>query len=224
MMTLYHGSAQIVERPMFGRGRRDNDYGQGFYCTEYIDMAREWAVDENRDGYVNIYQIDTDGLNILRLNSTDYCILHWITLLLRNRRFDLETPLAREAYRYLNANFLPDLTDTDIIVGYRADDSYFSYASDFVDGIISVSQLSRAMHLGELGEQVFIRSAKAFDRLIYAGNEVVDATTWYKKKKERDTRARTAYRRLNKEKYIPGELYVVRIIDEGVKSDDPRLQ
>ncbi len=223
-MRIYHGSEIILENPEYGKGKKNNDYGQGFYCTEDIELAREWAVDQGRDGYVNKYDIDLSSMKIINLNSEDYCVLHWITILLNNRRFELETPLSIEAYRYLNDHFMPDMSGVDIIIGYRADDSYFSYASDFVDGIISVSQLSRAMHLGELGEQVFIRSAKAFDRLIYAGNEVVDATTWYKKKKERDTRARTAYRRLNKEKYIPGELYVVRIIDEGVKSDDPRLQ
>jgi len=223
-MMIYHGSTDIVEKPSYGKGRGDNDYGRGFYCTEYIDMAREWAVDENRDGYVNKYTIDTDGLNILRLNSPEYSILHWITILLKNRSFDLETPLSREAYRYLYDNFSIELEGTDMIIGYRADDSYFSYASDFVDGTISVSRLSMAMHLGELGEQVFIKSRSAFDRLIFIGSEPVSAEEWYIRKSERDTRARNAYRRLNKAAYVPGELYMVRIIDEEVRADDPRLQ
>ena len=102
------------------------------------------------------------------LNGTvDYCILHWSTVLLKNRKFDLESPLSREAFRYLCNNYALDFRNVDVIIGYRADDSYFSYARDFVDGIIPVSQLVSAMQLGELGEQVFIRSKKAFDRLRY---------------------------------------------------------
>ncbi len=223
-LLLYHGSGNIVEKPLFGKGRKDNDYGQGFYCTENIDMAREWAVDENRDGYVNRYSLNTSSLKMINLNSEDYCVLHWITILLQNRRFELDTPLSREAYRYLNDNFSLNLKDIDIITGYRADDSYFSYADDFVNGIISVRQLSEAMHLGELGEQIFIRSRKAFDNLRFIGSEPVLSSEWYAKKADRDKRAREAYRNLNKNDYIRGELYMVRIIDEEVKVDDPRLQ
>ncbi|MCR4990016.1 MAG: DUF3990 domain-containing protein [Lachnospiraceae bacterium] len=223
-LFIFHGSENIVEKPIFGKGRKDNDYGQGFYCTENINMAREWAVDENRDGYVNKYSLDTSSLKILNLNSDEHCVLHWITILLQNRRFELDTPLSREAYRYLNENFSLNLKDVDVIKGFRADDSYFSYADDFVNGIISISQLSSAMHLGELGEQIFIRSKKAFDKLRFIGSEPVQSFEWYERKSDRDRRAREAYRSLNRNDYIHGELYMVRIIDEEVKAGDPRLQ
>jgi hypothetical protein len=223
-MLLYHGSAHIIEKPAYGKGKKNNDYGRGFYCTEHEEMAKEWAVDEHLDGYVNRYRLEESGLNILHLGSHEYCVLHWITLLLQNRQFDLETPLAREAYRYLCEHFSVDLQGVDVIVGYRADDSFFSFASDFVEGIISVSQLSAALKLGELGEQVFLRSRRAFAALEYLGSEPVSAEEWYRRKAERDTKARAAYHTINKEAYIPGELYMIRILDEEVKPDDPRLQ
>ncbi len=223
-MRIYHGSDHRIQKPQYGKGKKHNDYGQGFYCTEDIDLAREWAVDLNRDGYVNCYELEESSLQILNLNAPQYCILHWITILLNNRTFELDTPLAREAKKYLNANFLPDLSDTDVIIGYRADDSYFAYAQDFVNGILSVSQLSKALRLGDLGEQVFIRSPKAFDCLEYVGSEIVYAGEWYAKKKSRDEMARKEYRKMNKDDYIRGELYMIRIIDEEVKADDLRLQ
>ncbi len=136
----------------------------------------------------------------------------------------MDSPLAREACRYLAEFFLPDLTDIDIIVGYRADDSYFSYAQDFINGIISVSQLNKAMRLGELGEQVFLKSQKAFSQIRFIESESVSSLIWYDRKKSRDLTARRAYRNMNKEAYIRGELYMIRIIDEEVKPDDPRLQ
>ena len=42
-LTIYHGSQQIVEVPQFGVGKPYNDYGQGFYCTESPELAKEWA-------------------------------------------------------------------------------------------------------------------------------------------------------------------------------------
>ena len=42
--TLYHGSKDIIEHPRYGAGKPYNDYGRGFYCTESLDLAKEWAV------------------------------------------------------------------------------------------------------------------------------------------------------------------------------------
>ena len=223
-MVIYHGSSNVIKRPEYGKGKLNNDYGQGFYCTEDQDLAREWAVDENRDGYMNIYNLNLEGINILNLNGEDYCALHWITILIQNRRFSLDTPLANEAYRYLTDNYSIDLSHADVIQGYRADDSYFSYAQDFINGDISVTQLMSAMRLGNLGEQIMIRSKKAFNQIEYKGCEGVSAFEWYEKKRQRDICARKSYWNMNREGYIKGDLYMVRIIDEEVKSDDPRLR
>ncbi|MBP3577789.1 MAG: DUF3990 domain-containing protein, partial [Lachnospiraceae bacterium] len=37
---LYHGSSNIIEKPVFGYGKKYNDYGLGFYCTDSIEMAK----------------------------------------------------------------------------------------------------------------------------------------------------------------------------------------
>lgn len=44
IITLYHGSEQLIEEPTFGKGKGNNDFGLGFYCTESEDLAKEWAV------------------------------------------------------------------------------------------------------------------------------------------------------------------------------------
>ena len=36
-MLLYHGSDHIIEKPEFGAGKKHNDYGRGFYCTQNIE-------------------------------------------------------------------------------------------------------------------------------------------------------------------------------------------
>ena len=223
-MVLFHGSPHIVDKPEYGKGRQGNDYGRGFYCTEDKLLAKEWAVDENRDGYVNQYELDLDGLKVIDLNSEEYCVLHWITVLLNNRRFDLDTPLSREAYRYLSDIFMPDLSGADVIRGYRADDSYFSFAQDFINGVISVSQLTGALKLGDLGQQVVLKSREAFKRIRYIGSEGVLSREWFPLKRKRDDLARREYFNMNRTGYVRGDLYMIRIIDEEVKPGDARLQ
>lgn len=221
---LFHGSADIVSSPAFGKGRPNNDYGSGFYCTENIDLAREWAVLRDRDGYANCYEIDDEDLNILDLSDTDYCVLHWLSVLLQNRTFSLTAPLAEEAREYIVRNFSVDISKYDVITGYRADDSYFSFAQDFLNGTISYRQLSNAMHLGKPGMQYVLKSSRAFERIVFTGFEKVLSEVWYEKKMIRDTTARNEY--LNAERYRRqrGDLFIVQILDEEIKPDDSRLR
>lgn len=90
-ITIYHGSVSIIEQPEFGKGKPHNDYGLGFYCTESLDLAKEWAVSENTDGYANKYALDMSDLKLLDLSAKGFTTLHWITLLLQNRVFNLKT-------------------------------------------------------------------------------------------------------------------------------------
>ena len=87
-ITLYHGSSDVILRPEYGRGKRYNDYGLGFYCTGEVELAREWACTETAGGYVNQYELETGGLSFLHLEHEPYTILHWLTgLEMRIRRF-----------------------------------------------------------------------------------------------------------------------------------------
>lgn len=54
-MVLYHGSPDIIEKPSFGYGNKRNDYGVGFYCTQNIELGREWACSKNPNGILNTY-------------------------------------------------------------------------------------------------------------------------------------------------------------------------
>ena len=68
-----------------------------------------------------------------------------------------------------------------MIIGYRADDSYFDYAEAFLNNSISVSQLANAMRLGKLGEQIVIKSEHAFKCLEYVGYEIALKDVYYEK-------------------------------------------
>lgn len=221
---IFHGSTSIVNQPIYGFGKKYNDYGIGFYCTENIDLAKEWSVKNNSDGYANEYEIEIENLSILNLNDNKYCILHWLAILIQNREFDSGSALAEEAKRYILDNFLIDYKEYDIIIGFRADDSYFSFAQDFINGAISYRQLANAMKLGNLGEQFVIKSEKAFKQIKFISSMKVKASEWYFKANQRDINARRDYFDFEKNKRLPGDLYVAQIIDERINENDSRLR
>lgn len=220
---LYHGSSNIIEQPIYGQGKRYNDYGLGFYCTDSLEMAKEWGVSFGKDGYANCYELECDGLRILNLNDPQFCILHWLAILLENREFDVPSPLAMEAKEYIMANFFVDYKDYDAIIGYRADDSYFSFAQDFINGTISYRQLNNAMHLGKLGQQFVLKSEKAFRQIHFIRSEVAEHEEWYAKQRLRDQKARQQYFDVERFKRQRGDLYITQIMDEEMKPNDPRL-
>lgn len=221
MITLFHGSEKIIETPTFGEGKKTNDFGLGFYCTESERLAKEWAVSSLRDGFSNRYTLDTEYMKILNLNSPDYTILNWIAVLVEHRLFTIKTPVARRAKRYLIDNFGINVNAYDLITGYRADDSYFDYAESFLNNAISVEQLANAMRLGKLGEQIVLKSKFAFSRLQFEGFEVAEKEEFYVLRKSRDDEANRLYLEMLEEE--TDGLYIQDIIRGGITNDDPRI-
>lgn len=219
LITIYHGSEKVIEQPVFGVGKKNNDFGLGFYCTESESLAKEWAVSSLCDGFANRYTLNTEYLNILNLNSPEYTILNWIAVLVENRLFSVKTPVARRAKRYLTDNFAVNVNAYDLIIGYRADDSYFDYAENFLNNGISLEQLARAMKLGKLGEQIVIKSNFAFSNLKYEGFELAEKEQFYVLRKARNDEANNLYIKMLDEE--SDGLYIQDIMRGGIKNDDP---
>lgn len=223
-MLVYHGSDHIIEKPAYNGSKRTNDYGYGFYTTESIEMAKEWACSDQRNGFANIYEFNPEGLSVLHLNSPEYNILNWLAILTKYRSYWQNGSIAEEAKNYLQQHFFVDPAPYDVIIGYRADDSYFTFAQDFVAGTISLKKLSEAMRLGKLGEQIVLKSEKAFEHIRFVGAEPADAETYYEKKALRDREARRAYRSTRQVSNALDELYMIDIMREGIENGDPRLR
>ncbi len=223
-IIVYHGSSKIIEKPVFGMGNPNNDYGLGFYCTESEELAKEWACSAESDGYANKYSLDLTGLSVLSLTNGEYNILNWLFVLLENRQFRISGDIATQAKEYIFNNFAVDYKSYDVIKGYRADDAYFSFANAFLNNTISVSQLEKAMVLGKLGEQVVAISQKAFDSLEFIEASVAPNETYLPKKIARDSAARDEFRKEKSRGSVLTEKYILDIIREGWKNDDERLQ
>lgn len=193
VIVLYHGSPNETVNPTFGLGENRHDYGRGFYATESIDLAREWAVcrPDQTNGWVHEYLLDIEGLRIL--DFQDLGVLCWLAELMKHRdasdsrRYHVLAPRFIEKYGV-------DSTGYDVIKGWRANASYFYIAREFVRDNVDLDILEDLLSLGDLGIQYCIKSELAYSRLTEAsGSPIpVDYATFNPRYNERDARARQA--------------------------------
>ena len=221
--TIYHGSSQIVRIPRFNTGTASNDYGSGFYCTENSDIASEWAVSSRSDGFVNRYTIETNGLRILNLNSPEYCILHWLSVLLSHREFDACDSSVYQAREYIRANFSVDTRSCDCVIGFRADDCNYLFAQSFLDGDISYRQFNDAVRLNDTGRQFVIKSKRAFDRMLFNGYTVARSSDYCPAVAARD---RQAMQRFFGSLSAPDsrDMYISQIVSRQIQPYDTQLK
>ncbi len=174
-LVLYHGSERLIKKPVFGYGNKHNDYGLCFYCSIDKQLGKEWACRENSSGYINSFIIDVnDNLKILDLtNKKEYSVLNWIAILLKYRVVSSQFKARyKEMFEFLDQYYI-DVEQFDLIIGYRADDSYFAFPLAFIENKLSLERLNEIYMLGDLGVQYAIKSKYAFDSLRYLDSELV---------------------------------------------------
>lgn len=207
-MILYHGSDKIIEKPIYGFGKNTNDYGIGFYLTKDMELAKEWASnDDRKDGYVSMYKIDESKLKVLDLDKVDDKLLKWIALLVNYRNIKNKNPIGIKGKEFLIKNYLVNVDNYDLIKGYRADDCYFMFARSFLNNEISIEQLGKALLLGKLGDQYVLKSKKAFKNIKFINYEKIDLTIYYNKRVLRNKIAAEEYDKVinkvnKKEKFL----------------------
>ena len=163
-LILYHGSPNRVIVPKFGFGEDRHDYGRGFYLTENLELAKEWAVcrPDETNGWVHKYELEMEGLNILDFQKYD--VLSWLAELMKHR-----DAADSRRYKMLAQKFIEkygiDTCGYDVITGWRANASYFYIAKEFVRDNIDIEILEELLSLGGLGIQFCIKSERAFAQL-----------------------------------------------------------
>ena len=168
---------------------------------------------------------DRRRFKVINLFDGNYTVLNWIGLLLKNRLFTLQDEIAIDARNYVVENFALDLSGYDVVIGYRADDSFFSYAESFVSNTLPLRSLNQALYLGKLGMQTVLISEKAFSQIEFINSESVDKEEYYTKFNDRDRNARSTYQKELKQKHsYKDDIFVMDILREGIKNDDPRIQ
>ena len=196
-LILFHGTPDRIVVPTFGKGEEKHDYGQGFYLSESIDLAKEWAVcrpNEER-GWVHKYELETDGLRILDFQEKG--VLPWLAELMKHR-----DAADSKRYRMLAKKFIEkygiDTESYDVIRGWRANASYFYIAKEFVRDNIDMDILEELLSLGGLGIQYCIKSELAYSKLceVADGLQTVEYTEFNEKYNQRDITARQKMREL----------------------------
>lgn len=196
-ITLYHGTPDEIVTPQYGLGDEKHDYGKGFYLTESIDLAKEWAVcrPDETNGWVHKYELDTNGLQILDFQELN--VLSWLAELMKHRDAD-----DTKRYRVLAEKFIDkygiDTTGYDVIKGWRANASYFYIAKQFVKDNIDIDILKELLSLGGLGIQYCIKTEKAYSQLSEVKDSLlsIEYSEFNKKYNERDITAREKMRQL----------------------------
>ncbi len=196
-IILYHGTPDKIVTPKYGGGDDKHDYGRGFYLTENVQLAKEWAVcrPNEENGWVHEYELECDDLKILDFQEKN--VLAWLAELMKHR-----DAADSKRYRMLSAKFIGkygiDTSQYDVIKGWRANASYFYIAKEFVRDNIDIDILEDLLSLGGLGIQYCIKSEKAYSKLLERKENLllVDYSEFNEKYNQRDSVARTNMRNL----------------------------
>jgi hypothetical protein len=173
IVRIYHGSLDASLRPFFGGGMDYHDYGNGFYCTEDIESAKEWACQHEGITESHVYQYDlkfSEAISILDMSEMEP--VYWLSALDQYRFGRNEPALRRERRLSFIDAFPVNCENYDIIIGWRANDRYFAYLKYFLNSDISYEAVSKAIRLGNLGKQVVIKGALAYEQLVQAGEKL----------------------------------------------------
>jgi len=178
-MLLYYGADSLVIKPEYGKGNKSNDYGLGFYLTDDKNMAKLWASRFLDGGYLITYDVNIDNFKILHLEDDNENIMQWLTLLVKHRFSKEEYVNSKNTIDWLISHYELDINEYDMIIGYRADDSYFAYSRDFVNNELSLELLSNAMKIGKLGKQYVLKSQKSFNNIKMVSYEKIEKSNSY---------------------------------------------
>lgn len=188
---FYHGSCSDVVTPTFGLGDDHHDYGRGFYLTEDIALAKEWAVyrPTAQGGWVHAYRLEDDGLSVLDFQRLG--VLAWMAELMKHRETGRSKRFNMLAQKFI-AKYGVDSTGYDVIRGWRANASYFYIVTEFVHDEIDIDILEELLMLGGLGVQHCLKSERAFAsvRKLDGYPQPVDYAGFNAKYNERDRLAR----------------------------------
>ncbi len=171
MITLFHAGYDIIEKPDIHYGRKNADFGQGFYTTDNSDFAKRWVREKTgSEIIVNRYELDDSGLLVKELSRDS----KWFEYLFSNRRLK------------------PDVYgEFDVIRGPIANDIIFDTLGIITSGFLSDEEAMKLLMVGPCFEQIVLKTQKAADNLKFVSYEVLTKETikacydWYVKENER---------------------------------------
>jgi len=139
-MLLYHTGYQEIRKPDIHYGRKNADFGQGFYLTANRDFACRWAKEQRGMlPVLNTYELTEEGLAIHRFNRDD----SWFGYIFSNRAGKEDT--------------LP----ADVVIGPIANDTIYDTFGIITSGFLRREMALKLLLIGPLYEQIVIKTEKA---------------------------------------------------------------
>ncbi len=154
MTRLYHGSYVGVPAPLTGAGRRELDFGPGFYVTNLREQAERWArrvciIRAADSPLLSVYDFDETALpadvSRLRLEHYDQ---EWLDFIVSSRR-------GEEPWK-----------GYDIIEGGVANDQVIDTVEDYYAGRITSEQALGQLRFAKPTHQMCIRRQTIVDRCL----------------------------------------------------------
>lgn len=159
-MRLYHTSNVEIRQPDIHRGRKNADFGQGFYLTPDWEFTCRWA---GKDAIVNEYELDESGLYLHRFERSE----EWFRYIFDNRR-------------------AKDSLSADAVIGPIANDTIFETFGIISSGFLKPEDAMKLLVIGPEYTQVVIKTEKAAAQLHWIGSETVTRIDEHVRKKEEE--------------------------------------
>lgn len=154
-MRLYHGSYIIVSNPLIAVGRKELDFGPGFYVTRLREQAERWArrvcvIRAVDNPFLSLYEFDESELptNVRHL-KLDYYDQEWLDFITASRR-------GKEPWQ-----------GYDIIEGGVANDQVIDTVEDYYAGRITAEQAIGQLRFAKPTHQMCIRSQFIVDNYMH---------------------------------------------------------
>lgn len=155
-LTVYHGSSVAVAKPLVKVGRKNLDFGQGFYVTKIREQAKSWAVViAGRKGrhikpVVSKYRFDIEKAKAddIRFKEFAQYDLEWLDYVVQCRQ---GKPLWKQF---------------DIVEGGVANDNVIDTVEDYEKGIITAEQALGQLRYKKVNHQICITNQKVIDKYL----------------------------------------------------------
>lgn len=150
-VRLYHTGFQVIEKPDIHYGRKNADFGQGFYLSDDGEFSKRWAKQrKGTETFLNRYELVADRLKIKRFTRDE----EWFSYIFDNRA-------GRE----------DRLKEYDVIVGPIANDTLYDTWGVITSGFFEPTLGLELLRIGPMYEQTVIKTEKALAQLRFIGAE-----------------------------------------------------
>ncbi len=153
ILELFHTGYEEIKNPDVHYGRKNADFGQGFYMSDDGQFAGRWAREQrDREIVVNNYELETEGLLIKSLDRDK----SWADYIFNNRA-------AKDDY----------LKEYDVIIGPIANDTLYNTFGIITSGYLTREEALKLLTVGPCYKQIVMKSNKAISQLKWKNSTIL---------------------------------------------------